>query len=243
MKRPPLPSLQFLHVFGLLTLLGLSAPLDSRASVLLAGWYASDTSTTTYPQAAAATYSVLVSSASLVPVSLTANEDGRNVWGHANASSELDTATAPHVSYQVEFVSGRSVQLQKFFLGGYAQLDPNTIAVVRSSLDGFATNLKTLSNTSDYTNNVADLSGFSPVSGTVEFRIYFYNASTLFAENPTWGNMYLASGSGYPGDPYDSLQGFHNVGLIGVEAIPEPDTWAMLAAGLGALVLLRRAQH
>jgi hypothetical protein len=116
-------------------------------------------------------------------------------------------------------------------------------AVLRSSLDGFTTNLDTLSQSSSYTNNVADLTALAPVSGTVEFRIYFYNTSAIYAANPQYSNMFLVnSSSGRTGDSYDSLQGFYNVGLSGVEAIPEPETLTMLGVGVGALLLLRRRQ-
>jgi hypothetical protein len=197
----------------------------------------------TFPDAAAGVYTALVSSASLTPVELTASDDGRNTWGHTNSSATLDPATAPYLSYTVQFQSGKTIQLEKFFIGGYARLDSQTSAVLRSSLDGFTTNLDTLSQSSSYTNNVADLTALAPVSGTVEFRIYFYNTSAIYAANPQYSNMFLVnSSSGRTGDSYDSLQGFYNVGLSGVEAIPEPETLTMLGVGVGALLLLRRRQ-
>jgi|GEM_PF-4712273 len=222
------------------------APSPSQASVLLAGWNPGTTSSMSFPDAADAVYTALVSSASQTPVLLTANSDGRNVWGHANGSSTLDAGTAPYLSYTVQFQSGKTVELQKFFVGGYAQLDAQTTAILRSSQDGFTADLDTLSNSSSYTNNVADLSALSPVSGTIEFRIYFFNASAIYAANPQYANMFMVnSNSGRGGDPYDSLQGSSNIGLIGFEttAIPEPGTWTLLGLGVLALVALRQADQ
>lgn len=104
--------------------------------------------------------------------------------------------------------------------------------VVRSSLDGYSSNIATISDgpssssTSDYTQQTINLSGaaFQNVATPITFRIYLYHTgpSATNSQAITRSDTYVLNGT--------------------VSAVPEPSTAALAGAGL-ALVGLRRRKH
>jgi hypothetical protein len=101
-----------------------------------------------------------------------------------------------------------------------------TIASIRSSVDGFAADIDTLapSSASGIQLLAFDLTGLPVVSGSTEFRIYFYGAPVDLTD---WAD--LAS----------TARGASGLTLSGV-AVPEPGTLALLGLGLAGIGFARR---
>jgi len=211
-----------------LSLLGaLFLSTGHSAVVGLATWYSYDPSATTFPLAAASKQS-FVSTASASYLGLNPGNDSRTAWGSANTSSTLNVATAPYLSWTLGLSS--PTRMSEFKLGGFARLD-STIIQLRSSADNFASSLGEINNaTSSFTPYSIDLAPVGTVNSSVEFRLYLYNTSALYANlsGTPYDSIYFASGGGG-----------HSVQITG-EAVPEPSAGALLVLGVGVLAVMRR---
>jgi hypothetical protein len=107
---------------------------------------------------------------------------------------------------------------------------PGTMGLFHSG-DGFASALYTFNQApgSNYVNSIVDLSALIGLTGKVEFRVA--QIGTTSANGGTTGTAGTFRISEY----YDGVS-YTNLQLNGsVAAVPEPETYAMLLAGLGLL--------
>jgi hypothetical protein len=141
--------------------------------------------------------------------------------GRISSSPTIDVG-----QYLTFSVSGRlDVDTLAYSLLSYLNAGA-TIASVRSSIDGFAADIDTLtpSLASGLQLLTFDLTGLPVVSGSTEFRIYFYGAPVDLRD---WAD--LAS----------TARGASGLTLSGV-VVPEPGSLALLGLGLAGLGLSRR---
>ena len=127
-----------------------------------------------------------VSAAYMTQSGLGTKWDNRGVWYSSNTESTLDPATAPYVSYTVEFSESVSVDFDRFALQGFDMYPyESMIAEVRWDVDDFTSGLGTLTGgrtagTWGYKLTSVDLSEKdSVVADSVEFRIYTYNVTGM----------------------------------------------------------------
>jgi hypothetical protein len=181
---------------------------------------------------------------------LTTLDDSRNVWDSANTATALNTATAPYVSYTINFGSA-SVTGAEFFLNGLAENDTDgttgTKLQLSYSVDNYESSLGNLTQLGynsvndpyGYENYIASIPG--TLSGTVTFKVFFYNTSALFAANvATYANVFMGGdGASFEtaSGTYDPSMGNYSAGLV---AVPEPTSLALVGVGAGALLLRRR---
>jgi hypothetical protein len=224
----------------LTSLLGLGICSFVQAQGLVAGWGQYDPSSATFPLAANAT-ATGVTSATMSSQGMIPFNDGRGVWGAANTSSSLNTATAPYLAWTINLGSS-DVTDPEFFLN-LAKVDSSTELQLSYSEDNYSSSLVDLSsvNTS-YHNYVAPLSG--TLTGSVTFRLYVYNQSAGYVNNEDLYNVWCQSY--YPttvGTYNEAIVGY-TAGLLGdvaaVPAVPEPSTLALAGLASTALLLFRR---
>ena len=164
------------------------------AQTNLANWLTTDTSTEIYPRSGVGISSELAS-ATEDYIGLNATADPRDVWSSSSTSATVDPNTSPYLSYVLAANSG--IAFDRFVLGSAAVTGALKLQL-RWSVDSYASSLGDFTplNGSYHLFSV-DLSSTSLVSaGTIEFRVYFYNASGRFY-NP--GN--LASYTSLDGTP------------------------------------------
>ncbi|WMW77971.1 LamG-like jellyroll fold domain-containing protein [Flavobacterium sp. 20NA77.7] len=107
----------------------------------------------------------------------------------ANPSSTLNTSTSPYISFTINAGSS-SIDLDRIVFQSYAGASLNTS--LRYSVDGYASNLGSITaNGSSYSLTSVDLNSLANISGTVEFRMYFYgNASATSIMLGSTGSAY-----------------------------------------------------
>jgi hypothetical protein len=219
-----------------LTLFGAVITASAQSS-LLAGWGGYNSIYTTFPFAAASA-DPSVSSAAMSYNGLFTINDGRGVWAANNQATTLDVATAPYLAWTIAFNNGVEVTDASFFLN-LAKLDDTTEVQLRYSVDNFSSSLGDISSLNgDYQNYVFPLG--DTLSGTVTFRLYMYDVSSIYADNVDYNNLYnIQCYSGfatYGGDYNDNMDGY-SAGLVAAP-VPEPSTLALSA--MGGLLLFRR---
>lgn len=187
-----------------------------------------NSSTTSFPKAAAGFNSSVVSSGSINYSGLTTVNDNRTVWSNTNTSSTLDASTAPYLSYTINLNGTLSLSLDRFVMCGLAVFNSAVKLQLRWSVDNYATSLGEFSiNGSSYTLSSINLSSKGTVTAnSITFRVYFYNASTWIFNSDT--------------GPYSSLDGTpssygaygQNVALWYNSFILLPLTWKSFTAKL-----------
>lgn len=115
---------------------------------------------------------------------------GQDGWpgGALATTAYLQFTIKPNAGYQLDLTSV-AMKLRRSTTGSPSGSGPTSWAL-RSSLDGFTSNLATGSLTTSYNTFIANLSGFYFLTGTVTFRLYGYNVAVtsgglnrLVAEN------------------------------------------------------------
>jgi hypothetical protein len=217
-----------------LALLGAVITASAQSS-LLAGWNMYTPSTQTFPYAASST-DASVSSASLDYAGLFGINDSRGVWASTNYATTLDTATAPYLAWTITLDAGPTVADPTFF-ASLAKLDSSTKLELRCSLDDYASSLGDLSSVDgSYQNYLFPLAG--PLSGSVTFRLYFYNVNPIYL--PTYYNVFNAECASYYttiGGTFDDNMNGKSAGLLG-DIVPAPEPVTLALAGLSGLGLL-----
>ncbi len=152
---------------------------DSVCAQTRAGYFVTyNSSTASFPVSAAGVQSGVVTSATVNYSGLTTGNDSRCVCSNPNASTTLNTGTAPYLSYTFNFASA-NITLDRFVMCGLAEFASTTLQL-RWSVDNYASSLGQFTiNGSSYTLSSVSLSSFGSiaVSGPLIFRVYFYNAS------------------------------------------------------------------
>jgi len=220
-------------VIGLITWSVMSLAMCGHAQTSLVGWGSYDSATTAFPMAASS-HSSSISSATLSYYQTATINDSRGVWSAANQSTTLDVSTAPYLDWTIAFNPGVGVTNAFFFLN-LAKLDSSTKLQLSYSLDNYGSSLGSLSSVNGSYQNYMFSLGNTPLSGTVQFRLYLYDVSSLYASNPTYNNLYnvwCTSSYSTIGGTYSTSMNNYTAGLLGnVTTVPEPTGYVL--AGLG----------
>ena len=133
----------------------------------------------------------ITTSSSMNYSGLTPVNDGRFVFTSTPVSSTLDTSTHPYFSFTINAGSS-SIDLDRFVIQGYCCWTGSTS--LRYSVDGFASHLGSITpNGSSYTLTSVNLNSLANITGTVEFRLYFYgNTSNSGFYMPGSGSAYTS---------------------------------------------------
>lgn len=155
---------------------------------------------------------------------------GSNSFNSAGWSTD---ASQDYISFGFTVADGYSVDLSTMWAGTRASGTGPGLLGLFSSIDGFSTNLYTISQSgTTYTNSIIDLSALTGLTGTVEFRI------AAIANVSAGGGSIGAGGTWRIGDHYDGAN-YSEFRFDGtVNAIPTPGALALL--GLGGLTAVRR---
>lgn len=219
-----------------LTLMGLAGVTPAQAAIV-AGWNQFNASTATYPRAAN-TVGANITSTGLNTAGITRRNQssfvlggGTNSWNTTstvNTNQYVEFAVQPGAGFQVDFTN-----LQLNARQDETRLD----LVLRSSVDGFTSNLGTQVSLTDSFNTYSfDLSSLAPQTGPVQFRLYGLNAdsSTIFFFGENSANV---AGGGFV-----ALNGDITATGGGAVSTPEPSGIVSLMAvgALGAASLRRR---
>ncbi|RPH91772.1 MAG: PEP-CTERM sorting domain-containing protein [Chroococcales cyanobacterium metabat2.561] len=223
---------KFLTILTPLTLIGLAGVAPAQAAIV-AGWNSFNANTASYPKAAD-TVGANITSTGLNTaginraISSVFLLSGWNTGGTVNTNQYVEFAVQPAAGFQVDFTN---LQLN-------ASQDETALnLVLRSSIDGFTSNLGTQVNLTDSLNTYSfDLSSLAPQTGPVQFRLYGLNADSsqvfLFGENS----------ANVAGGGFVALNGDITPTGGGPVSTPEPrGIVSLIAVGaLGAASLRRR---
>jgi hypothetical protein len=215
-----------------LTLMGLAGVAPAQAAIV-AGWNQFNAFTATYPKAAD-TVGANITSTGLDTaginrlISSSFVLSGWNTGGTVNTNQYVEFAVQPGAGFQVDFTD---LQLN-------ARHDENALnLVLRSSVDGFTSNLGTQVNlTTSFNTYSFDLSSLAPQTGQVQFRLYGLNADSSIVFFIA-GNSANVAGGGFV-----ALNGDITPTGGGPVSTPEPSGIVSLIAvgALGAASLRRR---
>jgi hypothetical protein len=219
-----------------LTLMGLAGVTPAQAAIV-AGWSQFDAATATYPKAAD-TVGANITSTGLN----TAGIDRRNnsnfsLGGFTNSWNTTSTVnTNQYVEFAVQPGAGFQVDFTNLQLNA-KQDEMRLDLVLRSSVDGFTSNLGTQVSLTDSFNTYSfDLSSLAPQTGPVQFRLYGLNAQSdaVFFSGENSANV---AGGGFV-----ALNGDITPTGGGPVSTPEPSGIVSLIAvgALGAASLRRR---
>jgi len=204
-------------IFALLVVATLNG--SSAKGAVLAQWNGQNTFLTSYPDGPNSVNARVLSSLTLqdyegfTPISNTSNS-----WAGVNTTNTIDLEQ--YVSFTLTMRAGWEADLTSFqFALRLLNPDDDSLAIIRSSLDNYSSNLATFTPSNDYQTFTVDLNSFAPVS-TITIRFYGINSPTA---NAQW-NMINASNvtASFNGD---------------VMMVPEPSTWALLLIATGALAV------
>ena len=228
---------KLLTILTPLTLMGLAGVTPAQAAIV-AGWNQFNASTATYPKAAD-TVGANITSTGLNTAGISRIFSSSffllggepNLWNTGstvNTNQYVEFAVQPGAGFQVDFTN-----LQLNAKQDETQLD----LVLRSSVDGFTSNLGTQVSLTDSFNTYSfDLSSLAPQTGPVQFRLYGLNAdsSTIFFFGENSANV---AGGGFV-----ALNGDITATGGGAVSTPEPSGIVSLMAvgALGAASLRRR---
>ncbi|MFM6632773.1 MAG: PEP-CTERM sorting domain-containing protein [Microcystis panniformis] len=198
---------------------------------MVAGWNEFDTTAVSYPKAAD-TVGTNITSTGLNTAGITPVSTTTFVLRDWNTNSTVDTnqyvefAVQPGAGFQIGFTN---LQLN-------ANMDDTQLdLVLRSSVDGFTSNLGTqVSLTTSFNTYSFDLSSLAPQTGPVQFRLYGLNASGLNV-------LFIANNSAnVAGGGFVALNG--DITPTPTVSTPEPSGIVSLIAvgALGAASLRRR---
>lgn len=137
----------------------------------------------------------------------------------------LNTANNDYFTFTITANPGYQIDFSDFTFNGLRLVNGPSSLALRSSLDGYASNIGTVVATStSATTHTVDLSGTDFLDVTdVTFRLYGYNATNNFGQGQYSVNSYEFNGT--------------------VEAVPEPQSLALV--GVGSLLMfgyLRRTR-
>ncbi|MCC9166338.1 Ig-like domain-containing protein [Pontibacter harenae] len=111
---------------------------------------------------------------------LSTTPDTRTVWLVNNSSTSLNINTAPYLSFILDDLKS-AIKFDRFVVPGLAFVGGNTVkAQLRWNKDNYASSLGEFtanSVTGSYYLTSVDLSKLNPVTGSIEFRIYYYNTN------------------------------------------------------------------
>ncbi|WP_159298007.1 PEP-CTERM sorting domain-containing protein [Microcystis aeruginosa] len=219
-----------------LTLMGLAGVTPAQAAIV-AGWNHFNASTATYPRAAN-TVGANIASTGLNTAGIprrNTSADFRlgdvtvNLWNTGstvNTNQYVEFAVQPGAGFQVDFTN-----LQLNAKHDDTRLD----LVLRSSVDGFTSNLGTQVSLTDSFNTYSfDLSSLAPQTGPVQFRLYGLNAESASVY------FYAVNSANVAGGGFVALNG--DITPAPTVSTPEPSGIVSLIAvgALGAASLRRR---
>ena len=142
---------------------------------VLAGWDTTNTATETYPYAATYKMNAYVSSASTNYSGIANDSNSNMTWINSNSSASLDTATAPYLSFSM--VLAAATKFDRLVIPGLRM--STSKMQLRWSVDNYASSLGeiTSGNGSDLLSSINLASTAMQATGTIEFRVYFYNGN------------------------------------------------------------------
>jgi hypothetical protein len=227
---------KFLTILTPLTLIGLAGVTPAQAAIV-AGWNQFNAFTATYPKAAD-TVGANITSTGLDTAGITRRStlsftlggfpNGWNTGGTVNPSQYVEFAVQLGAGFQVDFTD---LQLN-------ARQDETALnLVLRSSIDGFTSNLGTQVNLTNSPNTYSfDLGSLAPQTGPVQFRLYGLNA------NSSGVFFYGENSANVAGGGFVALNGDITPTGGGPVSTPEPrGIVSLIAVGaLGAASLRRR---
>ncbi|MEA5511089.1 PEP-CTERM sorting domain-containing protein [Crocosphaera sp. UHCC 0190] len=228
---------KLLTVLTPLALIGVAGATPANAAVI-AGWNQFLTGGATYP-VAADTSDGNISTTGLDTANIqhlflpafglggagTASDGSSGSW---NTGATVDLSQ--YLEFQVEANAGFEMDFSNLQLN--AQMDETNLdLVLRSSIDGFTSDLGSINLTGSFATYTLDLSSLAPQTGPVQFRFYGINADTdtvfFIAENS----------ANVDGGGFVAING--DVNPIVSESVPEPSSIISLIA-LGALGVASR---
>jgi hypothetical protein len=213
---------KLLSVLTPLTLMSLASVTPANA-VVIAGWNQFNANTATYP-VSANTVGGNVSSTALntqnlgrINVSSFFALENWNTSSSIDLNEYLEFAVTPNAGFELDFTN---LQLNAFMN------EINLDLTLRSSIDGFTSNLGRIDLTTGLTTYTLDLSSLAPQSGAVQFRLYGTNAdtSTVFfvgrnSANVGGGGFIAINGDINPTDTPSTPEPSAIIGLIAVGAL------------------------
>ncbi|NCS09787.1 MAG: PEP-CTERM sorting domain-containing protein [Microcystis aeruginosa G13-09] len=231
---------KLLTILTPLTLMGLAGVAPAQAAIV-AGWNEFNAYTASYPKAAD-TVGANITSTSLDTAGIkrldsssffslgdaTGGTAHWNTGSTVNPSQYVEFAVSPSAGFQVDFTN-----LQLNARHDELQLD----LVLRSSVDGFTSNLGTQVNLTTSSNTYSfDLSSLAPQTSPVQFRLYGLNA------NSSQVFFYGGNSANVAGGGFVALNGDITPTGGGGVSTPEPSGIVSLIAvgALGAASLRRR---
>ncbi|TRU82344.1 MAG: PEP-CTERM sorting domain-containing protein [Microcystis novacekii Mn_MB_F_20050700_S1] len=229
---------KFLTILTPLTLMGLAGVAPAQAAIV-AGWNQFNASTATYPKAAD-TVGANITSTGLNTAGINRRNDTFFVLGaYANETNPWNTGSTVNSSQYVEFAVSPSAGFQVDFTDLQLNAGQDETAldlVLRSSVDGFTSNLGTqVSLTNSFNTYSFDLSSLAPQTGPVQFRLYGLNAdsSEVFFFG---GNSADVAGGGFV-----AINGDITPTGGGAVSTPEPSgILGLIAVGALGVASLRR---
>ena len=227
---------KLLTILTPLTLMGLAGVAPAQAAIV-AGWNSFNASTATYPKAADNVGANITSTGLNTAGIFRRNNSNFRLGGSTNSWNTTSTVnTNQYVEFAVQPGAGFQVDFTNLQLNA-KQDEMRLDLVLRSSVDGFTSNLGTQVSLTDSFNTYSfDLSSLAPQTGPVQFRLYGLNADSpgvfFYGENST-----NVAGGGFV-----ALNGDITPTGGGAVSTPEPSGIVSLIAvgALGAASLRRR---
>ncbi|WP_344817427.1 hypothetical protein, partial [Flavobacterium cheonanense] len=168
--------------------------------------------------------------------------DTRYFFRNLNASTTLNTATAPYLQYTINLSSTKKIDFDRFVIYGFQHNEGK--AQLRWSVDNYATSLGEFSTANTYNLTSRNLNSLPDFVGTtVSFRIYFYNAlgSLVWNGQPLGKIIALTSSvaagnlpqTSFDGTPSTYWSAWNRVGIY-VNSIDDPVQNINIVASGGA---------